>query len=350
MFKLPSVVSQLPNDLRQFIDRVREAFNSTGMNRVVSAEELVRAGLASAEPNGQLAPPAAEYVGTPPAPSGVVVTGMFANIMVEWDEPIYRGHAHAEIWAAGVDDIGQAVPVGMAPGTIFVHNLGASAIRYYWVRFVNINEQPGAFHGTAGVRGETASDPTFLIDILSSEYGTASAAPFFQIDLPTTIGGVLIPAGTYIKAAYIADGTITNAKIANAAIDNAKIANLSADKINAGTLSADRIAANSISGDKLSVTNLAAKLAQIATAYITDAHISNATIGFAKIKNDIQSSNYSSGVSGWRIDRNGAAEFNGGSMTMRSASGGARLEIVGDCLRVYDGNGRLRVKLGNLAA
>ena len=43
---------------------------------------------------------------------------------------------------------------------------------------------------------------------------------------------------------------------------------------------------------------------------IREAIIGNATIGFAKIKDDLQSTNYSQGGAGWRIQKNGNAEFN----------------------------------------
>lgn len=61
-------------------------------------------------------------------------------------------------------------------------------------------------------------------------------APFFHRTTATTINGVSVPAGTYMKAAYIHDATITNAKIADMAVDNAKIANLSVSKLDAGSL------------------------------------------------------------------------------------------------------------------
>lgn len=180
--------------------------------------------------------------------------------------------------------------------------------------------------------------------------GQAQITPFVVTTTPTVINGVEVPAGVYMDGAFIRNGTITNAKIGVAAIDDAKIANLSAAKINAGFLSADRIAANSISGDKLIANTLAAKLAQITEAYISDANIGAAEIGFAKIKNDIQSTNYIPEVSGWKISKSASAEFNGGSLVMRSANNGARLEIIGDCIKVYDSSGVLRVKIGNLAA
>jgi len=343
--KLPSLVSHLPNDLRQFLERVREAFNSNGLDRVVTAKELVTAGVARARSDNSLAPgTSSSDCFIPPTPTGVTATGALANILIEWSEPKYKCHAYAEVWAAAVDDIGQADIVGMAPGSNFVHNIGGGAVRYYWVRFTNVEGTEGGFNATAGTRGETAYDPAYLVDVLSDAYGSVSEAPFFQLDTSQVINGVTVPAGTYIKSAKIADATITNAKIANAAIDDAKIANLSAAKITAGTLSADRIAANSISGDKISTNLLAAKLAQITEAYVGNANISGV----------IQSSGYTSGVSGWKIDKTGAAELNTatfrGTLDVKSGASGARLEIKSNVIKVYDAAGVVRVKIGDLTA
>lgn len=78
------------------------------------------------------------------------------------------------------------------------------------------------------------------------------------------INGVTIPAGAYMKSAYIHDASVTNAKIANLAVDNAKIANLSANKLTAGAVAVGEY---------------------------------------------IQSSGYVSGSAGWRIHGDGSAEF-----------------------------------------
>lgn len=88
--------------------------------------------------------------------------------------------------------------------------------------------------------------------------GLDSAYPFVIQATATTVNGVAVPAGVYIDAAYIKNGSITSAKIGNAAIDNAKIANLDAGKITTGELSADRIAANSITGDKIAANTVTA--------------------------------------------------------------------------------------------
>ena len=99
-------------------------------------------------------------------------------------------------------------------------------------------------------------------------------SPFFVLTTPTTISGVNIPAGTYIKSAWIHDASIDNAKIADASIQSAKIAALDAGKITTGYLDAARINAGSID----------AKIANISAAVITSGTIDSARIGDASIK------------------------------------------------------------------
>lgn len=95
--------------------------------------------------------------------------------------------------------------------------------------------------------------------------------PFTVQTTPTTINGVSVPAGVYMDAAYIKDGTITSAKIGDAVITNAKIAD----------------------------------------AAITSAKIGDAQITTAKIAETIQSSNWNPAFNlGWQINKTGSAIFN----------------------------------------
>jgi|GEM_PF-1844495 len=96
--------------------------------------------------------------------------------------------------------------------------------------------------------------------------GQASIIPFVVTTSPSTVNGVAVPAGVYMDAAFIKNGSITNAKIGDAAIDDAKITTLSATKIKAGTIAVGEY---------------------------------------------IQGSGYVAGSAGWRINGNGTAEFSG---------------------------------------
>lgn len=96
-------------------------------------------------------------------------------------------------------------------------------------------------------------------------------------------------------------------------------------------------------------TNLSGQINSAnATTYIADGAIGNALIG-----NVIQSSSYAAGSAGWKIDKTGAMEMNNatfrGTLDIRSA-GTAHLEVKNNVIKVFDSNGVLRVKLGDLSA
>lgn len=84
--------------------------------------------------------------------------------------------------------------------------------------------------------------------------------------------------------------------------------------------------------------------AKIANAAINTAQIADAAITMAKIAGSIQSSNYVAGQTGWRLTKTGEFEMNS------SVPGGGRVVQTNKGVKVYDGNGRLRVQLGDLTA
>jgi hypothetical protein len=218
-----------------FLDRVRELVSGSGGDRLISADELASGGL-----TGSLVAPTQTYLAAPPAPANVSATAAVRSIFVEWDPPAYTGHAYAEVWSASTNSLAAAVLLGMAPGSIYVDDTGSSATRYYWVRFVNTEDVKGPYNATSGATATTIPELEYTMDVLAKEYGDTSEAPFFQLPNPLVIDGVTIAAGTYMKAAYIYNGVITNAKIGNLAVDDAKIANLSVGKLTAGSIAADQ--------------------------------------------------------------------------------------------------------------
>ncbi len=284
MPSLPRITSDIPQDVRNFLDKVREYITTSGNTRFVTVGELKNAGVVGTTPGGGVAAPQ-DYTSTNPTiPTGLSTYGDLASVVLTWVAANYLGHAFTEIWANTTDDLYTAELVGTAEGNTFTHVVGDGATRYYWIRFVNKQGTRGPYNQEAGTSGSPGQDPEYLINVLSDAYGVVGDAPFFQLDSPTIINGVLIPAGTYIKQAWIADATITNAKISGA----------------------------------------------------------------------IQSNSYTAGVSGWRIDKDGQAELNTatfrGTINVKSASSGQRLEITNSYIKVFDSSGTLRVQIGDLSA
>lgn len=82
--------------------------------------------------------------------------------------------------------------------------------------------------------------------------------------------------------------------------------------------------------------------------YMTSAAITDAYIG-----NTIQSYNFETGVAGWRIQKTGDIELNNaifrGTLNVKSAASGERMEVTNSAIKVYDANGVVRVKIGNLS-
>lgn len=76
----------------------------------------------------------------------------------------------------------------------------------------------------------------FTIAPVTTDNTASDGSPFFYRTSSTVIDGVTVPAGAYLKAAFIHDASITNAKIANLAVDDAKVVNLNVAKLTAGSL------------------------------------------------------------------------------------------------------------------
>ena len=184
MAKLPTVSSDIPRDLRQYIGRVREALDAQERELSLLRTELIkqRAEKISAQDMRSYvdrALPGFDSGGleieAPTAPLGVEAVGALDNIIVSWDAPTYAGHAYAEVWAAasqssgGTPSIGDAVKVGMAPGNSFAHTIGSAATRWYWVRFANTENVFGPYNAVSGIKASTSADPGFLLELLTGQ-------------------------------------------------------------------------------------------------------------------------------------------------------------------------------------
>lgn len=195
--KLPFISSDIPRDLRMFLERVRELITGSGQERLVTAKDLADSGIASVDQSGNLSPStSATYYATPPAPTNIVVTAATRNIIVEWDAPLYDGHAYTEIWRHTSDVIGAAVRVGMSPGSTFTDPVGPGATRFYWVRFVNVDNVPGAYNAVSGVSAATTAEVTYLLSTLtsqitSSQLASALSSRIDLIDGPSTTVGTI---------------------------------------------------------------------------------------------------------------------------------------------------------------
>lgn len=173
-----------------------------GMDRAVLLRDLADLGLASlikgaggkVKPtpttpgngnggNGGALDPTIEF---PTAPTNVLASGGFSNVLVEWDSPTYKGHAYAEILRAGVDDFSKAVKIGQTAANLYSDAVGTGVTNYYWIRFVNKNNQVGPIQSTAGVKGQTTDAIGDILDQLKGQIDES----FFTADLNSRFDNV----------------------------------------------------------------------------------------------------------------------------------------------------------------
>ncbi len=198
--RLPTVTSPIPRDLRVYLDRLRDILAAQGEAKLVTMGDLARgagtgggsgSGSGSA-PGGAGGPP----VLPPPAPTGLLTSPAFHNVILTWDAPTYSGHAYTEVWAASTDVLGSAVLVGMAPGAIYIDDIGPGTTKYYWVRFVNTNDLRGPYNAVSGTVATTATDVAYMLTLLTGQLTDLQlhadlAARIDLIDGPVSTPGTL---------------------------------------------------------------------------------------------------------------------------------------------------------------
>jgi hypothetical protein len=151
------------------------------LDKAITYRELADIGLItlSKAANNALSPSAApgvlpdDTIGRPVAPTGVIANGAFHTILVEWDLPAYKGHAHAEVWRAEEDNRAQAVMVGTSAANLYSDAIGKGASVFYWVRFVNKVNVQGPFQGVDGVHAQTSRDVQDILDELQGKIGAS---------------------------------------------------------------------------------------------------------------------------------------------------------------------------------
>lgn len=139
--------------------------------------------------------PTTDYT-PPPIPTGLSVQGAFTNILLEWNPPPegYRNHAYTEVWRSTSDALGAATLIGFAPGSVYADPVGTRQTYYYWIRYVSQANITGPYNGIGGTVGQTALDPTYVLETLSGQITNSQlyqdlAAKISLIDAPDTIPG-----------------------------------------------------------------------------------------------------------------------------------------------------------------
>ena len=168
---LPSVSSNIPPDLRNWVDRVRETLDRVQVgqsNLTTIINNYTGSGDGTTPPGGggPTPPPCGDPV-SPTTPTGFELSAGFSGFMLSWDAPTYCGHSHTEVWGITEDSFGLAIFLGTSAGTMYSHIVGEPEAHWcFWIRHVNLLGDFGPFNDLAGLCGTTAVDPGYLIKIL----------------------------------------------------------------------------------------------------------------------------------------------------------------------------------------
>jgi len=279
--QLPRIPTSVPKDAQDWFIAAQKIiekyiFGRDG-TRLVSANDLVKAGVVDRD--GPYIRPPSGNLTTPPKVTDIRADGALASIIISWRNPVFPNYSHTELWRASVDDVGQAVKIQETAVESYVDMVGSGSTKYYWARAVSTAGVRGDFNASAGTKGATGYDPTYVRDLMTSStwkpvtpYGayqyvrptTPNGYQYACIDggrtagdeptWPTSVGDTVndgdivwqcvaadarVPfvigadpdgnPAVYIDTAYIEDATITSAKIGD----------LVADKITTGNLLAN---------------------------------------------------------------------------------------------------------------
>ncbi|QXG07660.1 tail fiber protein [Erwinia phage Snitter] len=172
---------------------------------------------------------------------------------------------------------------------------------------------------------------TTAIQALSTRVGNTEAAVVNKVD-------------SWINASGIGASATVKLGLKYNGVEYAAGYNLQLTQINGVTLAqtvwdVDRFAVGRISGGTIASLPFFIENNQV---FMQSAIIKDGTISNAKIGNYIQSNNFVANTQGWQLDKNGNFQNNG------SVAGQGRMTMTNNQISVYDGNGVLRVRMGQL--
>lgn len=188
-----SALNNILSSMKQWMEKAA----GDGFTGFATRDELVRAGLIDRQPDGSTSTNIKNRA-IPPVPTGLAASGAMTTILVTWDNPqdAYGNHGYTEVWAAETDSFTNAVLIGQGAGFVFSHAVGEDATRYYWIRFVSSSGVKGPFNGVNGTLGQTAKNPSYLLDVLTgqlteSQLYTGLNARIDLIDGPANVIGTI---------------------------------------------------------------------------------------------------------------------------------------------------------------
>ena len=285
----------------------------------------------------------------PPAPTSLTASGGFENIVLSWSfDPNYANLSHFEILRATDDNLSNAAVIGTSQATTFADPVGMAKQYYYWVRAVSQANVVGPANDTLGTLAETAYSPDEVRRQMTQNAWAASTfvrqyhvvAPSTPVTDATTgvplvfqatnsgTTGAAEPTWPTAEGSTVTDGGVTWIAIAEGKapfvigqVNGKQTIAINGQLIVDESITTPAIKAGSITADRLNVAQLSAISADLGVVTAGSININN------RFSVDTQ-----------------------GNVLIQNAATGARLEVRNNVIKVFDTNGVLRVKIGDLNA
>jgi len=309
---IPPVPSDASPALRKTLEAIKQAIEvmagtrGNELDKVVSKRDLESLGLNTKIMDTPVTYDFSDNVvnsngPVPNPPRGLEILQRVVANKLTWEDPADGKFTHIEVWASkDSQSFSDAELVGYVNKGIEEFEHGYVNVRsdyYYWIRSVNSYGKYSIWHPTfvqGGMLAPAIVDET-INDLLAQlmdddKYQTIHkiVADSFQVIQPT-------------------EGLEEGKKVfVVGQIDGGPAVGIAADMFVDGAVVARMIDANVVTAEHVGTNELIANSVNIKDGVITNAHI----------KDYIRSNNYSSGSTGWNINKNGSAEFN--NVTIRT--------------------------------
>jgi predicted phage tail protein len=283
----------------------------------------------------------------PPSPVGVTTISEIFAIRLKWGVPVgAEDTAYSQIQMGNVIDDSNPTDLGRFayPTNVYLHTgMAAAVVKWFRVRLIDKTGNIGPW--SPWTYGISSADADAVLDYLTGKITDTQLGQELleKIDTGGESGAAIevlsqtvndleqgLSASYSIKLGINQDGQYYAAGM------GIGIENTPEGMQSQVLFLADRFAVlNQINGVAVSPF-----IIQGGQTIINNAVIGEATISWLKINDDVQSTNYVPGQTGWRLSKAGGIEFNG------VVAGGGRMTINNQTVMVYDANGTLRVRLG----
>lgn len=348
-------------ETQRFYDAVRQAFAAvqrTDSQALVTYEELGRRLLPLYDQYKNISDKvgggkACDGASVPGAVSNIQTSGAFGVITLTWDAPVYRGHGSTEVWASKGTDVSAAELVGTSETTYLEHAVPAieftteneyEVSRNYWLRHVSACDK-GYGPWSDMVTASTPASPTLIGELMAKNADVMIQSLGLDQDLSALADGIsevrTVAQNAVTKAdavkltadqAYAAvqtkaeASTVTNLATGLQEVQSKYTVKLDTNGFNQGfgilntgnplTSGAafnvnNFYVTNTVNGTKNKPFMIEGNKVYADNLFVRQANIEKLNVMDVAVNDEIKSSNFVAGSSGWRITRAGDAELNG---------------------------------------